>query len=138
MLFARVVLGFTGLVFLVHGAVCFIQPDTIGMESGLTMPTPYSVIEVRAEYGGLPMALGIFFLAAAMKRIDLRFGLLIMVTVLTGYATARVIAVVLNGDADLYNTSAIIYEVTSLVLGIFALRATSRGVLPAGISSTTL
>jgi hypothetical protein len=50
--------------------VCFIHPATIGMESGLAMPTPSSVIEVRAEYGGLPIALGLFFLAAALQKIS--------------------------------------------------------------------
>ena len=67
MLFARILLTVTGLVFFVHGLVCFIHPATIGIESGLAMPTPSSVIEVRAEYGGLPIALGLFFLAAALQ-----------------------------------------------------------------------
>ena len=66
MLFPRILLAVTGLVFFVHGLVCFIHPATIGLESGLAMPTPSSVIEVRAEYGGLPIALGLFFLAAAL------------------------------------------------------------------------
>lgn len=68
MLFARIVLTATGLVFFIHGLVCFIHPATIGIESGLAMATPGSVIEVRAEYGGLPMALGLFFLAAALQK----------------------------------------------------------------------
>jgi hypothetical protein len=88
MLFARILLAITALVFFVHGLVCFIHPATIGIESGLAMPTPASVIEVRAEYGGLPMALGLFFFAAALQKIRVRTGLIVMVTVLTGYATA--------------------------------------------------
>lgn len=68
MLFARIVLTATGLVFFIDGLVCFIHPATIGIESGLAMATPGSVIEVRAEYGGLPMALGLFFLAAALQK----------------------------------------------------------------------
>ena len=50
MTFARVLLSVTGLVFFVHGLVCFIHPATIGFESGLAMPTMGSIIEVRAEY----------------------------------------------------------------------------------------
>ncbi|MDH3655194.1 MAG: DUF4345 domain-containing protein [Myxococcales bacterium] len=122
MLFARIVLTATGLVFFIHGLVCFIHPATIGIESGLAMPTPGSVIEVRAEYGGLPMALGLFFLAAAIQRIQMRTGLLVMVTALGGYASARVVAVLISGQVDTYNVAAIAYEVFSASLGLWALR----------------
>src|SRR5210317_1927368 len=121
MLFARILLTVTGLVFLVHGLVCFIHPATIGIESGLAMPTPSSVIEVRAEYGGLPIALGLFFLAAALQKIEVRTGLIVMLTALTGYATARIIAVAMMGQTDPYNTAAITYELTTALLTLYAL-----------------
>jgi len=122
MLFARIVLTATGLMFFIHGLICFIHPATIGIESGLAMPTPGSIIEVRAEYGGLPMALGLFFLAAALKKIQVRTGLLVMVTALGGYASARVVAVLISGQLDSYNLAAIAYEVISVFLGLWALR----------------
>ena len=125
MLFARILLAFTGLVFLIHGVVCFVHPATIAFESGLSMPTPGSVIEVRAEYGGLPMALGLFFFAAALRKIEIRTGLIVMVTVLTGYALARITAALITGEIDTYNISAIVYEVTSGLLGVWALRGVS-------------
>lgn len=126
MLFARIILTITGLVFFVHGLVCFIHPATIGIESGLAMPTPSSVIEVRAEYGGLPMGLGLFFLAAALRKIEIRTGLIVMLTVLTGYATARIAAVLISGEIDTYNAAAIAYEVTTGLLGAWALRRPGR------------
>jgi predicted anti-sigma-YlaC factor YlaD len=125
--FARILLAITGLVFFVHGLVCFIHPATIGIESGLAMPTPSSVIEVRAEHGGLPIALGLFFLAAALQKIEARTGLIVMVTAVAGYATARIAAVVIAGDIDTYNTAAILYEVTTASLGAWALRRSGRG-----------
>ena len=124
MTFPRILLAITGLVFFVHGVVCFVLPATVTFESGLTMPTAASVTEVRAEYGGLPMALGAFFLAGALGRVDTRAVLRVMTLVVTGYAVARVGAVVLGGGADAYNLSAIGYEVTTAVLGAWAL---SRG-----------
>jgi hypothetical protein len=120
--FARIVLTATGLVFFIHGLVCFVYPATIGIESGLAMPTPGSVIEVRAEYGGLPMALGLFFFAAALQKVQIRTGLLVMVTALGGYASARVVAVLISGHVDSYNLAAIAYEVISVFLGLWALR----------------
>jgi hypothetical protein len=121
MLFARIVLTFTGLVFFVHGLVCFIHPATIGLESGLAMPTPSSLIEVRAEYGGLPIALGLFFLAAAFQKIEVRTGLIVMLTVVTGYATSRIAAVLMTGHFDQYNLAAITYEATTALLGAWAI-----------------
>ncbi len=120
MLFARVLLTATGLVFFIHGLVCFVHPATIGIESGLAMPTPGSVIEVRAEYGGLPMALGLFFLAAALQKVQVCTGLLVMVTALGGYASARVLAALISGEVDTYNLAAIAYELVSAVLGLWA------------------
>lgn len=122
MLFARILLSATGLVFFIHGLVCFIHPATIGIESGLAMPTPGSVVEVRAEYGGLPMALGLFFLAAALQKIQVRTGLLVMVTALGGYATARIAAALIAAQLDPYNAAAIAYELTSASLALWALK----------------
>ena len=122
MLFSRILLTVTGLVFLVHGLVCFIHPATIGIESGLAMPTPSSVIEVRAEYGGLPIALGLFFLAAALQKIEVRTGLIVMLTATAGYATSRILAVAIMGDIDQYNAAAILYEVTTALLSLWALK----------------
>ena len=126
MLFARIILTITGLVFFVHGLVCFIHPATIGIESGLAMPTPSAITEVRAEYGGLPMALGLFFVAAALQKIEIRTGLIVMLTVLTGYATARIAAVAITGEIDTYNTAAILYEVTTALLAAWALTRPGR------------
>lgn len=122
MLFARIVLTVTGLFFFVHGLVCFIHPATIGIESGLAMPSSRSIIEVRAEYGGLPMALGLFFFAAALQKIQVRTGLLVMVTALSGYASARIAAALIAGPIDPYNAAAIAYELISALLGFWALR----------------
>jgi len=126
MLFARIILTVTGLVFFVHGLVCFSHPATIGIESGLAMPTPSSVIEVRAEYGGLPMALGLFFVAAALQKIEIRTGLIVMLTVLTGYAATRITAVIISGEIDTYNAAAITYEVTTALLAAWALTRPGR------------
>ncbi|NND27580.1 MAG: DUF4345 family protein [Myxococcales bacterium] len=122
MLFARILLAATGLMFFIHGLICFIHPATIGIESGLAMPTPGSILEVRAEYGGLPMALGLFFLAAAMQKVRIRTGLLVMVTVLSGYASARIAAALIVAHIDPYNAAAIAYELTSAALGFWALK----------------
>jgi hypothetical protein len=89
--------------------------------TGLAMPTPGSVIEVRAEYGGLPMALGLFFLAAALQKVQLRTGLLVMVTALGGYASARIAAALIAAQLDPYNAAAIAYELTSASLALWAL-----------------
>lgn len=124
MVYARVLLAITGIVFAVHGVVCFIHPDTIGLESGLAMPTPASIIEVRAEYGGLPFALGLFFFAGAARALPIRTALVVLVTVVTGYAVARILAAAIAGEIDFYNSIAILYEVTTAVLGFLALQAT--------------
>jgi hypothetical protein len=50
-----------------------------------------------------------------------------MVTALSGYAVARIIAVSVAGSIDTYNGAAIAYEVVSAGLGFWALRVLSPG-----------
>ena len=49
-----------------------------------------------------------------------------MLTALTGYATARIIALAITGQPDPYNTAAITYEVTTALLAAWALTRPGR------------
>ena len=120
MSFARILLAVTGVIFAVHGLVCFIQPETITLESGLAIPSIGALTEVRAEYGGLPMALGLYFIASATRVSMLRSGLMMLVTVVSGYALSRATGLAIAGEADLYNVVATAYESVTALLGIAA------------------
>ena len=52
------------------------------------------------ELQGFPVALGLFFFAAALQNIQVRTGLIVMTTVVTGYAIARISAVAIAGTAN--------------------------------------
>jgi len=53
-------------------------------------------------------------------------GLIVMLTALTGYATARIAAVAITGELDTYNAAAIAYEVTTALLAAWALTRPGR------------
>lgn len=52
--------------------------------------------------------------------IEIRTALLVMVTVLSGYLSARIAATLIAGHIDPYNSAAIAYELTSAALGTWA------------------
>lgn len=121
MLGPRVVLGIGAVAFVGHGLLCLFQPETIARESGLVLPSPAAVTEVRAEYGGLPVALGLFFAFSALHASRARTGLVVLVTICTGYALVRVASLLLQPEPDDYNLQAASFETFVALLGAFFL-----------------
>ncbi len=126
MLFARIVLGLTAIMFGGHGAMCLLNPETIANESGIVLSSPGAAVEARAMYGGLEFALGLYFGVSAAHSVWAKSALVVLVVVFGGLAVARSSGLLLMGEADAYNLRALAYESTSLLLGAGALLALSR------------
>ena len=126
MLFARIVLGLTAIMFGGHGAMCLLDPATIARESGIELPSPGAAAEARAMYGGLEFALGLYFGASAFRPVWVKHAVVVLVVVFAGLAVTRGVGLLLLESTDPYNLRAFAYEGTSLVLGCAALHALSR------------
>jgi hypothetical protein len=121
MLFARIVLGLTAIMFGGHGAMCLLNPETIATESGIGLPSPGAATEVRAMYGGLEFALGAYFAASASRAQWAHNGIIVLVVAFSGLALARGAGLLMQAGADAYNVRAVVYEGMSAVLGLVAL-----------------
>lgn len=117
--FALYFLAANGLFWLGYGAWCLFNPAML--DSFLAIDgSPASHTEFRAMYGGLQLALGLFWLTCALQCNRLECGLLNFVLVMAGLATARGIGLFMHGTDD-YNLWALAYETAMLMVGLFAL-----------------
>ncbi len=116
---ARITLTIAGLVFVLHGTACLIYPELITSESALLLQTRSSYMEVRAEYGGLPIALGLLFLLGAFRKEMLDTVMVTFLTITSGYIVGRLIAVSLETEIDVYNLAALAYEGPMFLLALF-------------------
>ena len=119
MLLARSFLIFTGLVFAVYGAFCIISPQFVADTTGMHA-SDVAITEIRAMYGGLELALGIFLLYCLRNEKEVETGILLMIFCFAGLATTRAIGLFETGG-DSYNNSAFAYEFISFMMSIFAL-----------------
>jgi len=76
--------------------------DATPMLAGLAIAQtePSGLIEMRAFYGGLMLALGALFAAAALRREWLRAGLVLMTVTYFGAASVRATWMLIDGVSD--------------------------------------
>jgi len=96
---ARALLGTSAALHLYFGG--YFAIDAAPMLEGLAIAAtePAGLIEMRAFYGGLMLALGALF-AAALRRAWLYPGLVLMTVTYFGAATVRATWIALDGVAD--------------------------------------
>jgi len=119
MKFARGYMIINGLMFAGYGIYCLIQPQAVADLTAMTASST-ALTEIRAMYGGLQTALGIYLLMMALKPRCMESALVAMCMIYGGLCTARAIGLFLLGGDD-YNTPAFAFEFTSTLLSLGAL-----------------
>lgn len=119
MYFPRLLVQFTGAFFLAYGCAFALFPAGLSMfVTGAVPDTSSGMIDMRATYGGMSIAVGAMLFLLAGKQRTLRFGLLSVALVLLGMAVTRVVGIVLDGNP---NTLMFVYLVAEIVPSIIAL-----------------
>lgn len=116
---ARFLVWATGLFILGYGVAFALAP--LGMVVFATGDYPQAtsgVIDIRANYGGMSVAVGIGILALGWRRENLRHALAFTALVLLSMAAARALGMVLDGGPNVIMS---LYLVIELVVGGAAL-----------------
>lgn len=122
MTFAKILLVIYGVVTAAFGAWALAAPQSLAGLLGYTLQTPGAVTELRAFYGGLELALGGYWLLAALRRDMLAAGLLSMILVWGFVAASRAIGFAIDGGIVTPSIVALVTEVAGFVLAAAALR----------------
>jgi hypothetical protein len=127
---ARAYLIIAGLMWVIYGIYLLVMPQALAATAGVTATTLTGVIELRAMYGGLEMAVGAFALSAAVLPGMLRSGLLAMGLACAGLGVTRLGSAAAAGEFSTYTRQGLALELTLTVLALWLFlrqgRAASR------------
>lgn len=114
---AKGLLWLNGVVFLLFGLVCLVSPEFPTGLSGIELAGGDAPIEVRAQYGGIFLAIGLFGLMGALKPASEQSALIMLLLVYAGLASGRLVGLVMDpGPVGNYTYSALSFEVVFTIL----------------------
>ena len=125
---ARAYLIIAGLMWVAYGIYLLVMPQALAGTAGVTATTVTGVIELRAMYGGLEMAVGAFALAAALPPGMLTSGLLAMGLACAGLGLTRLCSAAAAGEFSTYTRQGLGLELTLTVLALWLLLRQTRTV----------
>jgi hypothetical protein len=124
---ARAYLVIAGLMWAAYGIYMLIAPQALAATAGVTATTLTGLIELRAMYGGLELAVGVFALACAAVPGLLRSGLLGMGLACAGLGLTRLAAASAAGEFSTYTRQGLALELTLTALALWLFLRQRRG-----------
>lgn len=128
MTLARVSLAITGVLFVILGLAFLVEPGRMANIVGIEADRGRASIEVRAMYGGLELALGVFFLVATSRTRWFRAALAVQALGFAGLAAGRIVGMALDG-VDRRMIGLTVIEIGGAVLGLVAFRQAKNALL---------
>ncbi len=116
---ARAYLCIAGVMWLVYGVYLLAAPQALAVTAGVAATSTTGLIELRAMYGGLEVAVGAFALAAAALPGMLRSGLLAMGLACAGLGVTRLLSALAAGEFSTYTRQGLALELTLTVLALW-------------------
>ena len=118
----RVFLGFFGLLSVVYGLYCFLRPDFLAGFAGVAASSTTGTVELRAMYGGLQTAFGVFAILGALRPALTRTVLLATAILCAGLGSFRVMGALAASEVSSYTGQGIAFELGTVALAVFLLR----------------
>ncbi|MFU5003742.1 DUF4345 domain-containing protein [Pseudomonas paraeruginosa] len=117
----RVFLAISALVFFYIGVYVFYDPF-VGMVGTELQPLSVSAFnEVRANYGGLQIAIGLLLLVGTFSCEWQRPALLVSIAVTGGLVSGRLISISIDGLPNAFTTGLVWLEATSTIIATLLL-----------------
>jgi hypothetical protein len=116
---AKILVFSTSLFFVFYGVAFTLFPaEVASIVTGAAPSTSSGLIDMRATYGGMSVAVGLTLLLLAAQRDSMYLALKVTAVVLLCMAASRMLGMLTDGDS---NTFMVIYLVAELVFGGVAL-----------------
>lgn len=120
MKYTKAVLGFLGVVYLLLGLWCFSMPTEVAGRIGLELVGSTGTGEFMVVYGGLELALGIFFILSALKA-ELTYGGVLLAVISSAFLfLIRSYTIVYLPDIQSVTYRLVAVELFTLLLAISA------------------
>lgn len=125
---SKIYLGVIGIILIAYGVACFLNPQLLERLAGISASSLDGTAELRAMYGGVQVAVGVFYLMPLLNTELLRSCLMFNVVLFAGIALARGAAIAMsysnisNGDNLTFNLQALLFfEIPVLIIGVILL-----------------
>ncbi|WP_052368166.1 DUF4345 domain-containing protein [Algiphilus aromaticivorans] len=115
---ARWLLGITAVMFVALGLNGLLNPVGHLAPYGLELATPGWLGEVRANYGGMHLGIGLLFALGAVRAEWQRTGLAVLLAFLGGLAVGRTLSVFVDGTPPVFAIAFIAIEWVGAVLAM--------------------
>ena len=119
----RIVLWGMGLGFVAFGVAYLVDPHGMMEIVGVQLTSPSGAADIRAIYGGLQLALGLFLLACARRDDWTSPGLLATSYAFSFVAGCRLAGIARDHATDGVTLAALAIEITCAVISIVAYRS---------------
>ena len=111
--FPKLFLGLSALAFFAIGINTFSDPIAAMAGLNLSPTTVNAMNEIKANYGGFQIAVGIVCLLGVLKQTMVFPALVVSLTVTTGLACGRIISVVSDGVPNELAMGLLVLEIVS-------------------------
>jgi hypothetical protein len=118
------VLGLAGIAFLAVGVMSLVTPAAGMAPFGMALPTPSAVNEIRANYGGMHLAMGAFYLWAAARPAWRRAALLVLALFTGGLVVGRLVSLAADGAPNAFVWRLLVVEAAGAAAAAVLLRRT--------------
>ena len=123
MIFPQVLLWLNCVLFIAFGLAFALTPAWFAiLFSGAAPSTSSALIDMRAVYGGVALALAYVFARCARSDAYTRLGVQNILAVMIGLATARSIGIVLDGNPNVMMLLLLASEVLMALVAVIALK----------------
>ena len=118
----RVYLGIYTLLFLGFGVFVFFQAPELAANVGFGTPDSNGLYEVRSNYGGVSLGIGLMCFAGALRPTLQRPALFVLLAYTGGYALGRIIALPIDGVPSASLIAYGVFEAVTAILSAVLLR----------------
>ena len=122
MKFARILLLLGSGIFALYGLLFSIAPVELArLVTGDAPSSPSALIDMRATYGGMSIAVGMILMLLALKEETIRIGVVSLLLVVVCMAATRIVGIAVDGDANIAMYFYLGLEIVAAVLCSIAL-----------------
>jgi len=118
-LFPKILLGLLGLAFCKTGIEALIDPQAVLAQVGIVLDNASALSSMRAVYGGMHLAFGVFCLYGIFG--SPQTPLVLVILYVTGFVIGRLSGILVDGKPNEFVVTWLLTEIASGALAIWAL-----------------
>lgn len=123
----KILVILTAAIFFVYGLIFVLFPvEMLQIILQVSLNTSSGIIDIRATYGGMSIAIGVILYLLATNENTLRVGLISVSILMLSMAFGRLIGMVLDGSPNIFMYIYLALELVASSFAIFLLKRNSK------------